>query len=619
MALNLGGFVNPVQDFKGLNEAASTVERGQALQYRLGQQQAARNATTSKFLTNYLDPKDYLTGTAYDPAIVQGIQGLLQQGESLAAKGAPVSDILMALGPQVNKLNQYSTTAKLVQQNIKNSLGKVKPEEGYDMEALEDEAKKQAFFDQNGKLKDISSIDPTTDWVAQATKVNPQGVTTSAGLDTLVDKLPMKESPQDVTTTYAGRSKTEKYDTRSPFYMSLQRDANGKVKTDQNGNPLGLHVTSSDMTGDDGKPIIDPTTNQPYQAMDKDNYHAIMSHFHGIADFVRGQVMKHFQDAGAQNVPPEGSPQWDMMARHVLGQELSSRDRSYFKVINQQKETASAVKMELGNNPADLDALAKYESAVKLKGDYSIYDPKSQKNVKTNAVQTVGEIFNNNPAFTQGDEQDITLADGTKRSAIDVTSSFPGGRLASGKGAQDKYESIYYDPNKRELLLGYVPKSAPKGTGMSYEVIPENKAPQFMARIAAANNVDPAKVGTILSQQGYQNAKFSNAASAGELPARIAAEHSANVSTAIKNNDWKSLKGLQTKDGAVDEISERTKYSWLPGVDRYAVFVKDAQGNQQKVFTTSDKSELEKYLKSGSNSAPATDVESIKKKHNISY
>ena len=607
--LDLQGFINPVESFEGLDKASQTLARTQMLQSRLAYQQQGRQAATSKFVEDYYDPKQHLTGTPYDPGIINGFQSLLQQGEALASKGASNSDILMALGPQAARLSQYSDTAKLINDNIKNSVGQLKQYSGYDPESLTQEAKKQAFYGPDGKLKDISTIDPNQDYVSEATKNNPQAVTSSKGLDDFVQKTPMADYTRNVTTTYEGRSQNNKIQAQHPFWMDLKKEENGNVMTDAKGQPLGLGVVTQPILGDDGKPMVDPETKQPYQALDKNYFNAIMSHNPDVADFIRGEVSQHFKAAGAQTTPTEGSPQWMAMARSVLGQELASRDRSHFNVVEQAKETGPAVRVELGGDPAALKKLQEYEEATKLKGDYYVADPNKSKATKTNAVQTVGEIFNNNPSFTQGEPQDIPV-NGQNRSVIDVTSAFPQGGLNSGKGSGDKYTSVYYDPNKREMLLGFVPKDKSKGTALTYETIPENQAGRFMARIAGANNVDPAKVPDILTQQGYQNAQFKNAAPNGSLNANLSTAHQANIDATLKSEKYDNLKGTPVQGGVIDKVNDRYIRAFLGAANKFSVDVKAPDGTVTTKYFK-DKDDLTNFVKGGNqNAAPKAAVPS---------
>ena len=198
--LDLSGFVTPEQNWSGLEKVTEGLQRSNARNQQLAYEQQGRQAATSKFLTDYLDPKEHLTGTNYDPQIVSGFHDILQQAQSLATKGAPTADIMMAIGPSVSRLNDYSTKAKLINTQIKDSVSKLKPYTGYNPEAIEQEAKKQAFYGPDGKLKDISTIDPNEDYVAMAAHNSPQLVTSGKGLDDLVAKTPMADYSRNVTT-----------------------------------------------------------------------------------------------------------------------------------------------------------------------------------------------------------------------------------------------------------------------------------------------------------------------------------------------------------------------------------------------------------------------------------
>lgn len=606
MALDLRGFDVPEQSFEGLNKAADTL-RSQAIRDRqFAFEQQGRQAATSKFVTDYLDPKQHLTGTNYDPQIVSGYQDILTQAQGLAAKGASTPDIMMAIGPSVDRLNQYSTKAKLINDQIKDSIGKLKGYPGYDPEKLEQAAKQQAFYGPDGKMKDISTIDPSQDYVTQATQNNPAAVTSGKGLDDFVAKTPMADYSRNVTTTYAGRSKINRVEAKHPFWEDLQRDQQGNVATDSAGAPAGLSVTGQTAVDDKGNPIIDPTTNQPFQVMDKGNFNAIMTHNPDVADYVRGQVQQHFKAAGAQQQPAEGSPQWDMMARHILGDELQSRSRSTFRTVDQQKETAPAVKVEIGNNPADLDATARYEAALKLKGQYSIYDPKQKKAVPTNAVEAVGKIFNNDPAYLSGDHVPVKDPNGATRDVIDVTDFMPGGGLKSGRGDDQVYKGIYYDPNKRSLLVTQQDKV--KGAnGLKAEdmtEIPESKAGLFMTKIAAANGVDPDKVSDVLKNMGYQGARFQNPASPGTIPADLSKEVNTHIDSALKDEKYDQLKGIQTPDGIIQKVNDRYIKSFLGAANKFSVDVKGPDGTVTTKYFK-DKDALTQYIKGGQGSAPA--------------
>jgi hypothetical protein len=349
--LDIRGFEVQPAEFKGLDMAAEQLRRNQFRNQELKQRQEGEKAATAKYLGNYLDSKDALTGTAYDPEIVKGFDALLSQGYELANKGANMNEIMMAISPGVAKLNQYSTKAKLINQQIKSSIDKIKPYKGYNTEALEQEAKKLAFYDDNGQLRDINSVDPNMDYVSETARLHPERITSGAGLDEFVAKSPMATDSKDVQTMYAGKKRTVRYDASHPFWEDIQMDDKGNAVTDKSGNPVGLDVNSQPIVGDDGKPFVNPQTGQAYRAIAKPEFTAIMKHNPDIADYVRGQVNESFRAAGADKVPTEGTPQWEMKARHILYDELKSRSKSSFKTLDKQVNTAPVTRIQLGFDP----------------------------------------------------------------------------------------------------------------------------------------------------------------------------------------------------------------------------------------------------------------------------
>lgn len=490
MAIDVSGFVNKAPEFGGLYQAAQTLEKRKLQEGQLAQQREGRQAATTKFLTDYLDPKERLTGTNYDPEIVTGLQGILQDGAALAAKGASISDIIMALGPRVNKINEYSTKAKLINQQIKQSAERLKGYGGYNLGALEDEAKKMAFQGDDGKLRDISTIDPNTDWVTEATQKRPELVTTGAGLDQFVQKTPSATYERTHQTAYAGKTRNVKYTATHPFWEDLARNEKGEVAVDPFGNPIGLDVVGDNMVGDDGKPMINPETNKPYRVMDKGHFTAVMKHNPDIADYVRGQVNTHFKEAGAEKIPPEGSPQWEMMARSILGDELKTRSKSSFKTIDKQSETGARVKVEIAQDPTMLAATKDYYEATRK--------PPGEGGGRVNKTTTYADvmtgIMNNEPDYSDGDVVDV----GGKK-MVDVTPLLPDLKYSNDQ----VYKKVYKNPESNSMIFE-------KQNGEKISV-PESKMFQFMNKHSGYNNLNPEYIRKTMEGSGFDQGKFSKA------------------------------------------------------------------------------------------------------------
>lgn len=582
MALDTSQFIVKPQEFGGLYQAANTIEQKKIRDEKLAQEREGRQLATTKFLQDYLDPKDRLTGTNYDPEIVNQLQQALQQGSALAGKGASTADIMMALGPTVNRINQYSTKAKLINQQIKDSTSKLKGYGGYNLDALSDQAKKLAFYDDKGKLKDPSLIDPNTDWVTQATQQNPEIVTTAAGLDQFVNKTPAATYSRTAQTTYAGRSRNVKYETTHPFWEDLARDDQGNIKTDAAGNPIGLDVVGGIIKDDKGNPIINPETNQPYTGMDKGHFVAIMQHNPDVADYIRGQINTHFKQAGAKEVPQEGSPQWLAMGQHILGDELRGRSKSSFKTIDQQKETGAAVKVEIGQSPEMLQATKNYYEATRK--DAADKTPKT-----TTYADTLTGIMNNSPDYSNGEV--TKLGDKT---VVDVTSMVP----ALKYNNDQVYKNVYRDPQKNSLIV--VKQNGEK------EEIPENKVFQFMTKISGYNKLNPEYIRKVMDESGFSGGKFAKASpsnfqaqqqQAEQAQREVQAEKLSSFESSGKVTDVKAFEGQKTKDGTIKKIDKTSAFNMVN--DYYIEF---ANGSEKKF---KNKQELADYLKNNQQQSAA--------------
>jgi hypothetical protein len=137
MPLNLQGFVTEPNQWAGLYQAANQLEKRQARADQLALQQQTKRNAAGTFLQNYLDPKDYLSGTQFDPLILQGLQEAKQQGARLVASGADSPTLMMALGPMVNKLTKYTTNAKNINKQVDEQIKLMKDsgEIGYDFKS----------------------------------------------------------------------------------------------------------------------------------------------------------------------------------------------------------------------------------------------------------------------------------------------------------------------------------------------------------------------------------------------------------------------------------------------------------------------------------------------------
>lgn len=583
MALDLSGFQVKPQEFGGLYKATESLEKRKLQEGQLAQQKEGRQAATTKFLTDYLDPKERLTGTNYDPEIVTGLQGVLQEGAALAAKGASTADIIMALGPKVNKINEYSTKAKLINTQIKQSAERLKGYGGYNIGALEDEAKKMAFQDEKGALKDISTIDPNMDWVTEATQKRPELVTTGAGLDQFVQKTPSATYERTHQTAYAGRTRNVKYTATHPFWEDLAKNEKGEVAVDPLGNPIGLDVVGDNMVGDDGKPMINPETKKPYRVMDKGHFTAVMQHNPDIADYVRGQVNTHFKEAGAKEIPKEGSPQWEMMARSILGDELKTRSKSSFKTIDKQSETGARVKVEIAQDPEMLAATKDYYSATRK--------PPGEGGDKVNKTTTYADVLtgvmNNEPDYSTGDIVDAKNSKGdiVAKNVMDITPLVPDLKYNNDQ----VYKHVYRNPSNNSLIVE-------KQNG-EIEQVPEGKVYQFMNKLSGYNKLNPEYIRKTMEGSGFDQGKFSKAKPSSATQKIQEAEKQQEAAQAEKVKTFESTGKTSELSGFIGQKKpegeiEKIETSGMFTSGKYYI---DFKNGSRKSFKS--KEELGNYLK----------------------
>lgn len=585
MAIDVSGFEVKPQEFGGLYQAAETLERRKLRDAQLAQQKEGRQLATTKFLSDYLDPKERLTGTNYDPEIVGQLQTALQEGAQLASKGASTSDIIMALGPKVNKINEYSTKAKLISQQIKQSADRLKGYGGYNIAALEEEAKKMAFLDDKGQLKDISTVDPSTVWVTKAAKERPELVTTGAGLDQFVTKTPSATYSRTAQTAYAGRTKNVKYEATHPFWEDLSRDDKGAIVTDPSGNPIGLDVVGGIINDDQGNPMINPEDNKPYRGMDKAHFSAIMNHNPDIADYIRGQINVHFKQAGAKELPREGSPQWLAMGQHILGDELKTRSKSSFKTIDKQSETGARVKVEIAQNPEMLQATKDYYEATRKEGGAGGKVPKT-----TTYADVLTGIMNNEPDYSTGEVVDV----GDKK-MIDVTPLLPDLKYSNDQ----VYKRVYREPTSNSMVF-----EKQNGEKLS---VPESKIFQFMNKHSGYNNLNPEYIRKTMEGSGFEGGKFSKAQPSNFAQQQKQAEQAQqearqqkikSFESTGKTTELKDFIGQKKPEGEIQKIE-------TSGMFTSGKYYIDFKNGERKTFKS--KEELTKYLSgSGAQKTPAS-------------
>lgn len=493
MAIDVSNFIVQPDDSRGLYQLADTLEKKRYRDQQVANQKAQQKNASVTYLNNYLDKKDYLSGTVGDPVIVNGINDAMTQGMELINKGADPATIQMALSPLVGKISQYSTKAKVIKQQITDSASKLKQYKGYNLDALIDEATKGAFFDEKGGLRDINNVDPATDWIGEAIKRAPEKVTTAEGLNEFAKNTPMSKMFSDITTYDANgaMNKTKAHLTGQNF---LQPDVDEKGVTigmvprhdiaTENGSPI-MHT----FVGADGKEV-----KAAPRLLDEGTFNNMMGQRPDVADYINSLVRQHIKEYKDTDGNPIdiNSPKAKLLARAIAYDELNRRKSSSIENVQvQDKPSNQELNIRMINDPRYIQGqgnLARVRAQARTTG----------KGLgKTNIAETITEIFNNNPDFLN-----VETVEKDGRNVLDVTGVFPKGGITHGKGDAFKYGSIYYDPEKRELLVDQV-SGTPTDPTTKTETIKESDIPKFITQTGPANGLNVQQIRKLLSSMGY--------------------------------------------------------------------------------------------------------------------
>jgi hypothetical protein len=221
-ALDLRGFVSPASTFEGVDALTGTLVRQQHERAVAEQQRKAKAAASTKFFSNYLDEKQKFTGTKYDPVNHQLLSDALNDAVGLIREGADDTDILAAISPKVNKVNQYTNNAQTYSANKKAYIERMKGTKGIDLEKLNSEIDSQAF----PEGVDISQVDPNINYGDMALKNGD--IYNTEGFDEAFTKAPKNTETGIVKyTNKKGGIQRDKVKLISPYYAMSEKDADG--------------------------------------------------------------------------------------------------------------------------------------------------------------------------------------------------------------------------------------------------------------------------------------------------------------------------------------------------------------------------------------------------------
>lgn len=357
-------FIIPEEQFGGLYKLSSNLERERIRKEDAAQKAAGKKASMATFLSNYIDPKEYFTGTVHDPAISQGINDILTKGAELAQqKGVDGNMLITALSPMVNKLGRTSQNLKELERQRKEAEGILKSRKGIDLNKFNQSFRESAYFNPDGTLKDLSEIDPTHNYTDEV--LTKGDVYTPEAFDEFVAKSGKETKINRVKVTDArGGSRMTNAEMTAPTFMKPDVDASGRhigfvpeYEEATDGDKKIMH----DFLGDKGEKI-----NAPVRMITDEV-------FESLPNEAKAYLRQEARRYAAQHNIPLGSQQALNFAKALGYDELKKSGKQYstFKEIQEQKAAPAprtSITVNTGNNPSQVPTVDIFSEIVEKTG-----------------------------------------------------------------------------------------------------------------------------------------------------------------------------------------------------------------------------------------------------------
>ena len=346
MALQVDRFVTPEQDFAGLYRYSGRLEQNRLRQEQEKQAAAGRKAASDKYFANYLDPKEWFTGTVADGVIHNMIGEALGQAFKLSADGASDNQIFTAISPIVNRANEYSAKAKNIQLQKKQALDIVGKRKGVDVIKFSNEFDDEVFMETDPitgvkKMRDLSLIDPSQNYADKV--LSTRDVFNTEGFDEFISKSKSVTGNLSTKLTDAKKGmRAVKLSVTAPEYMEpvivngvfQQRfQPRHEVFTD-NGE-----VVEEPEFDIDGNPVIGSNGKQsktPVKMVTKDDWGPLLRN-PGTGAYLRQEVKKYANKLGVDPAGPQAEHFGRALAWKLIDQSTQSRG-TYSEAVEQKAQ-----------------------------------------------------------------------------------------------------------------------------------------------------------------------------------------------------------------------------------------------------------------------------------------
>ena len=330
MSLDLTGFITPEKQYQGLYEIGNNARQDARLNMMYGMQEArlqrmqnAQKDATANYLRNYLNPKNYFTGTPEDPIISGMLGDTMHKAFNYASQGMNASEISFLISPQMDKLATASSNLKAINAQLKQVSPALKKIAGFDPESFDKSFKQNAYYNPDGTLKDLSQIDPTENYVDK-TLSNSDVWTPKALEQYTYNATPKKPDVNSLTNVSSnGKTVSGKFEYIKPTFM--QPEMNNGVYQNT--------VPKYELATDEGNVLNHKYGEQqgnPVRLLDSGEWNSLLQD-----PASHGYIFQEVRKLSGGKVDPT-SPQGEMLGRAIAYDELNRIGQKGVSVKNIQ-------------------------------------------------------------------------------------------------------------------------------------------------------------------------------------------------------------------------------------------------------------------------------------------
>lgn len=342
MAIDVNNFIVPEQNLGGLYKVGDTLAKENYRKRQASEDAQKEQLASTKYLSNYFDPKEHLTGSQFDPTTNQLLGKAYNQALDLVKQNVPLSQILMATSPLVNQVNDYMQKGKMYNEQKKNTIAALKDVKGIDVNKLSNEMDNAAFpIDPKTGQRDVNQFDPNSNYADVALKNGD--VYTNEGFSDYVSKAGKNTTVEDVTVQNPNKSlRRTKAEITIPSFMQKETDERGAVtgfvpKYDiaTEGDTKLMHTF-----GEQGDHPVRIVTQEVFDSLPAE-----------AKAYLRQEVKRHSDKLGV----PITSAQAENFAKALAYDELKQSGKNYSTLKEQQIEKAApapVIKNYVGREPS---------------------------------------------------------------------------------------------------------------------------------------------------------------------------------------------------------------------------------------------------------------------------